>query len=111
MIFGTGGSTGKGALRGAAQAGSQCIGADDSSLDPAAGDCLVASATKHIDRGVALIVADAAAGHWSGGLHSLGLADRAVELGPLQHELLPGQLEALQTIAGQLATGQLTTGS
>ena len=111
VIFGTGGSTGKGALRGAAQAGSKCIGADDSSLDPAASDCLVASATKHLDRGVALIVADSAAGHWRGGLHSLGLADGAVELGPLQHELLPEQLEQLQAIAAKLAAGQLTTGS
>jgi hypothetical protein len=59
VIFGTGGSTGKGALRGAAQAGSSCIGADDPSPDPAVSDCLLASAIKHVDRGVALIVARA----------------------------------------------------
>jgi basic membrane lipoprotein Med (substrate-binding protein (PBP1-ABC) superfamily) len=98
-------------LRGAAQAGSKCIGADDSSLDPAASDCLVASAIKHLDRGVALIVADAAAGQWSGGLHRFGLADAAVELAPAQHQLLPEQMEELRAIAGKLAAGHLTTDS
>src|SRR4029077_4951047 len=66
VIFGIGGSTGKGALRGAAQSGVFCIGAD-AATDPAVSDCLLASAIKHVDRGVALIVADAAAGYWSGG--------------------------------------------
>ena len=111
VIFGTGGSTGKGALRGAAQAGSKCIGADDSPLDPAASDCLVASATKHIDRGVALIVAKAAAGHWASGIDTLGLSEGAVELAPVQHQLFPEQLEELQAIAAKLASGELTTGS
>jgi basic membrane protein A len=111
VIFGAGGSTGKGALRGAAQAGGKCIGADDSSLDPAASDCLVASAIKHVDRGVAVIVADAAAGHWAGGIRTLGLSEGAVELAPVQHQLFPEQLEELQAIAGKLAVGELTTGS
>jgi basic membrane protein A len=111
VIFGTGGSTGKGALRGAAQAGSKCIGADDSSLNPAASDCLVASAIKHVDRGVALIVAKAAAGHWAGGIDTLGLSEGAVELAPVQHQLFPEQLEDLQAIAANLASGELTTGS
>jgi basic membrane protein A len=105
VIFGTGGSTGAGALRGAARAGSKCIGVEDSSLDPAASGCLMASAIKHIDRGVALIVADAAAGRWAGGIHSLGLSEGAVELAPVQHELLPEQLEELQAIAARLAAG------
>jgi basic membrane protein A len=111
VIFGTGGSTGKGALRGAVQAGSKCIGADDSSLDPAASDCLVASAIKHVDRGVALTVAKAAAGHWAGGIDTLGLSEGAVELAPVQHQLFPEQLEDLQAIAANLASGELTTGS
>jgi basic membrane protein A len=111
VIFGTGGSTGTGALRGAARAGSKCIGAEDSSLDPAAGGCLVASAIKHLDRGVALIVADVAAGHWASGIRVLGLSEGAVELAPVQHELLPEQREQLQAIAAKLGAGQLTTGS
>jgi basic membrane protein A and related proteins len=112
VVFGAGGSTGKGALRGAAQAGSMCIGADvDSSADPAIGDCLLASAIKHLDRGVALIVADAVAGHWAGGIRTVGLAEGAVELAPVQHEMVPGQLEELRTIAAELAAGALTTGA
>ena len=112
VIFGTGGSTGKGALRGAAQAGSICIGADQdqlSSSDPAVADCLVASAIKHVDRGVALMVADAAAGRWAGGLRTVGLSEGAVELRPIQDALSPGRLDELQTIAGKLATGVLRT--
>jgi len=110
VIFGIGGSTGKGALRGAAQAGSPCIGPDDSSADPAVSDCLLASTIKHPDRGVALIVADAAAGHWTGGIRSVGLSEGALELAPVQHEVSPGQLEDLQTIGGSLSAGTLQTG-
>jgi basic membrane protein A len=110
VIFGTGGSTGKGALRGAAQAGSSCIGADDPSPDPAVSDCLLASAIKHVDRGVALMVADAAAGRWASGIRAVGLVEGAVELAPVQHELFARQWEALQTIAGKLSAGTLTTG-
>ncbi|MEA2636328.1 MAG: basic rane protein [Chloroflexota bacterium] len=111
VIFGTGGSTGTGALRGAAQAGSSCIGAEDSSRDPAISDCLLASAIKHLDRGVALMVADTAAGHWAGGTRTIGLAEGVVELVPVQYELLAGRLEELRTIAGRLAAGALTTGA
>ena len=113
VIFGAGGSTGKGALRGAARAGSICIGADqdqDLSLDPAVSDCLLASAVKHVDRGVALVVADAAAGRWAGGIRTVGLAEGAVELALVQHEMIPGQLEQLHAIAAELAAGALTTG-
>jgi basic membrane protein A and related proteins len=111
VIFGTGGSTGTGAVRGAAQAGSSCIGAEDSSPDPALSDCLLASTIKHVDRGVALMVADAAAGHWAGVTRTVGLAEGAVELAPVQHELSPGQLQALQTIAARLSAGTLKTGA
>jgi basic membrane protein A and related proteins len=110
VIFGTGGSTGTGALRGAAQAGSRCIGADDLSPDPAI-DCLMASAIKHVDHGVALMVADAASGHWAGGTRTVGLAEGAVELAPVQHDLSAWQLEELQTIAGRLASDALATGA
>jgi basic membrane protein A len=112
VIFGTGGSTGKGALRGAAQAGSMCIGGDmEATSDPTVSDCLLASAVKHLDRGVALIVAVAASGHWSGGVRSLGLSEGAVELAPVQHELFARHLEEIQTIAAKLAAGALTTGA
>jgi basic membrane lipoprotein Med (substrate-binding protein (PBP1-ABC) superfamily) len=112
VIFASGGLTGKGALRGAAQAGSLCIGADiDASADPVISDCLLASGIKHVDRGVALVVADAAAGRWVGGVHAVGLSEGAVELGPVQRELFLGQLDALQTIAAKLAAGTLTTGA
>ena len=110
VIFGTGGSTGNGALRGAAQAGTRCIGAADLSSDPAI-DCLLASAIKHVDHGVTLIVADAAAGQWAGGTRTVGLAEGAVELAPVQYELSAQQLEELRTIAGRLASGALATGA
>jgi basic membrane protein A and related proteins len=110
VIFGIGGSTGKGALRGAAQSGVFCIGADEVT-DPAVSDCLLARAIKHVDRGVALIVADAAAGYWSAGPRSLGLSEAAVELAPVQQQLSAGQLEEIRTIAARLAAGTLTTGA
>ena len=71
----------------------------------------MASAIKHVDHGVALMVADAAAGHWIGGLRTVGLAERAVELAPVEHDLSGSQLEELQTIAGRLASGALATGA
>jgi basic membrane protein A len=112
VIFGTGGSTGKGALRGAAQAGSACIGADlEASTDPAISDCLLASTIKHVDRGVALMVADAASGHWAAGVRSVGLYEAAVELGPGQHALSRDQTDELEAIAARLGAGVLTTGA
>jgi basic membrane protein A len=111
VIFGSGGSTGTGALRGAAQAGGRCIGDGDSATDPAVGDCLLASTIKHVDRGVALMMADAAAGHWAGGTRTLGLAEGAVELGLLPRQLPPEQLDELQAIVAKLAAGALATGA
>ncbi len=113
VIFGTGGTTGQGALLGAAQAGSLCIGGSDADLSPgpAAGACLLTSSMKFIDRGVSTAVVDVVGGHWAGGVRAVGLAEGAVELGPVRRELLPGQLEELQTISGQLAAGVLTTGA
>ena len=113
VLFGTGGTTGQGALLGAAQAGSLCIGdADgDASAGPAASACLLASSMKFIDRGVSTVVADAASGHSAGGVHAVGLAEGAVELGHVTHDLSPAQLEELRAIAGMLAAGGLTTGA
>jgi basic membrane protein A len=110
VIFASGGSTGTGALRGAAQAGSLCIGGEVSD-DSAIGDCLLASAIKHVDRGVALLVADAAAGRWASGTRTVGLAEAAVELGQLAHRVSAEQLDELRTIAGKLAAGELLTGT
>jgi basic membrane protein A and related proteins len=111
VIFGTGGSTGTGALRGAAQAGGRCIGDVDSAPDPAVSDCLLASTIKHVDRGVALTVADAAAGHWAGGTRTVGLAEAAVELALAPNQLLPRQQDELQAIVAKLAAGALSTGA
>jgi basic membrane protein A len=110
VIFGDGGSTGRGAVRGAAQAGSGCIGTEVGD-DPAAADCLLASTIKHVDRGVALLVADAAMGRWAAGPRTVGLAEAAVELGGLGHKVSIAQLDELRTIAGELAAGELSTGA
>jgi len=111
VIFGAGGTTGEGALLGAAQAGGACIGAGSDPSASSAPGCLLASAMKFIDRGVRMTVADAIAGNWRGGPRTLGLAEGAVGLSPLLQPLLPGQLARLATIADLLATGKLTTGS
>ena len=109
VIFGAGGTSGEGALLGAAQSGVVCIGAGiDASGDPG---CLLASSMKFIDRGVRMTVADAIAGQWRGGLRSLGLAEDAIGLSPVRRPLPPGQLEQLQNIAAQLAAGKLATGA
>ena len=108
-IFGAGGTTGQGALLGAAQSGVACINADIvASSDPG---CLLASSMKFIDRGVRITVAGAIAGEWRSGVRSLGLAEGAVGLSPARHPLPPGQLEQLQNIAALLAAGKLTTGA
>ena len=109
VIFGTGGTTGQGALLGAAQSGVDCIGADvDASSEPG---CLLATSVKFVDRGVRMTTADAIAGRWQGGIRPLGLAEDAVGLIPVTRRLLPGQLEQLQTISDLLAAGKLDTGA
>ncbi len=111
VIFGTGGSTGQGTLLGAAQAGVSCIGADgDPSVGAAARSCILANVLQHVDSAVAMTIADAAAGQWAGGVHGVGLAEGAVELGLLR-QVSPGQLERLRTITSLLAAGALTTGA
>jgi basic membrane protein A len=110
VVFGAGGTTGQGALLGAAQSGVACISADVVPLsDPG---CLLATGVKFIDRGVALTVTDAIAGHWRNGDRSLGLAQRAVGLtlagGP---GLTPEIRARLATITDLLAAGSLAPGS
>ena len=109
VIFGAGGTTGEGALLGAAQSGAVCISAGiDASSDPG---CLLASSMKFIDRGVQITVTDTIAGHWRGGLRSLGLAEGAVGLSPVRKPLPPALSEQLQNIADLLAAGKLVTGA
>jgi basic membrane protein A and related proteins len=108
VIFGAGGTTGEGALRGAEQSGIGCIASDVEASDPG---CLLATSVMFIDRGVRMATADAIAGRWQGGLRALGLAEDAVGLSPVARRLLPEQLEQIQTIADLLAAGNLSDGS
>jgi basic membrane protein A and related proteins len=107
VIYGAGGTTGRGALVATTQAGVPCIGAE-------AGDasgCLVTSTVKFIDRGVRATIDDAAAGPWSGGQHAFGLAEMAVGLAPLRRPVGEDAVRRLQTITELLASGNLTTGT
>ena len=70
VIFGAGGNTGNGALlRIAKKKGSYCIGVDDDQWQtlPEARPCLVTSAMKLIDKGIASLVKQADAGTIAGG--------------------------------------------
>ena len=122
VIFGAGGTTGEGALRGAAQSGRACIGvrvdvdADPGSASvpgsasgPGAG-CLLASAATHVAPSVAMTVIDVAGGRWHGGWRALGLADHAVGLS-LYASLPSGVQQQILNIADLLVSGALTTGA
>jgi len=114
VIFGAGGTTGEGALLGAAQADRLCIraqveAAPDAGGEPAAG-CLLASAVTRVERGVAISIADPANGRWRAGLRRLGLADGAVGLNA-HRSLLPQIQERLKNISDLLVSGALTTGA
>jgi basic membrane protein A and related proteins len=113
VIFGAGGTTGQGALLGAAQTGRFCINAQvDAGAgagDPAAG-CLLASVVTHVERGVATTIADAESGRWQAGSRALGLADKAVGLN-FDRSVPPQVEERLKTISDLLVSGALTTGA
>jgi len=110
VIFGAGGTTGQGALRGAAQSGVGCIDAEiAASSDPG---CLLASSMKFIDRGVQMTLADAIAGPWRSGLRSVGLAQGAVGLSLRASPRLTPEIQSrVQTIADLLVSVPLSTGS
>jgi basic membrane lipoprotein Med (substrate-binding protein (PBP1-ABC) superfamily) len=109
VIFGAGGTTGQGALLGAAQSGVACIGADQA-YDPAV-SCWLTSSVKFVDRGVWMTVAEALAGGWRGGLRPLGLSEGAVGLSPLTDPRLTAEVrQRLHVIADLLAAGSLSTG-
>jgi basic membrane protein A len=109
VIFGAGGTTGEGALLGAAQSGVVCISADlAASSDPGCS----ADSTKFTDRGAQLAVADAIAGEWHSGVRSLGLAQRAVGLSlSADPRLTPEIRDRLRAISDLLSTGLPSTGS
>ena len=110
VIFGTGGTTGRGALEGATHSSAFCIneGLAASSEPP----CVIATSVKFVDRGVKMAVADAIAGEWQSGVHSLGVAQRAVGLSlGTAPELTNDIRERILTIADLLAVGSISSGS
>jgi basic membrane protein A and related proteins len=107
VIFGIGGSTGQGALRAAAEAGKGCIGAEPA--DASVSSCLLATASTAIELAVAAAVREAAAGRWSGGTHSLGLAEGMVRL--TTRPSVPAEVvQRLAAIQQQLVSRTLSTG-
>jgi basic membrane protein A and related proteins len=112
VVFGAGGTTGQGALLGAAQSGRLCIGAGvDPATDQPAPTCLLGTTIKWVDAALKDAVLDAAAGRWAGGVRTLGVAEAAVGLSLLADpRLTPEIRQRLQAISDRLATGSLSTG-
>ena len=111
VIFGVGGTTSQGALLGAAQAGRLCIDAEiEASAGTTAPACLIASAVKHVDQGVAITVAGTVRGDWRAGPRALGLAEGGVSLS-LRRTILPRVQQRLGEISDRLRSGALTTGA
>jgi basic membrane protein A len=109
VIFGAGGTTGAGALRGALESGALCINEGlAASSEPA---CAIATSVKFVDRGVKMAVADAIAGEWQRGERSLGLAQSAVGLSPVRWPLSPEHSVQLADLIRLLAAGTLSTGA
>jgi basic membrane protein A and related proteins len=107
VIFTTGDLTGHGALTAAAQAGQSCITVA-LSPDPTAPACLEGTVLLHLDRAVAAITTEAAAGPWQGGEHSVGLADDAIGLSwSATSPPSPEVRHRLQVIANLLATSKI----
>ena len=107
VIFGAGGTTGQGALLAAAQSGVACINEDiAASSGPS---CVIATSVKFVDRGVKMTVADAIAGEWQSGVHSLGIAERAAGLSLGNDPGLTSEVrERVLAIADLLAAGSIS---
>jgi basic membrane protein A len=108
IIFGSGGTTGQGALLGATESGTFCI---NEGLTPSnEPSCVIATAVKFVDRGVKMAVADAIAGQWQSGVHSLGVAQRAVGLTLGNAPELTNDIrERVLTLADLLAAGSISS--
>jgi basic membrane protein A len=108
VIFGTGGTTGQGALLGATQSGALCINEGlAASSEPS---CVIATSVKFVDRAVKMAVADAIAGEWHSGVRSLGVAQRAVGLSLGNAPELTNDIrERVLTLADLLAVGSIAS--
>jgi basic membrane protein A len=108
VIFGTGGTTGQGALLGATQSGALCINEGlAASSEPS---CVIATSVKFVDRAVKMAVADAIAGEWHSGVRSLGVAQRAVGLSLGNAPELTNDIrERVLTLADLLAVGSISS--
>jgi basic membrane protein A len=106
VIFTTGDLTGIGALASAAQAGQSCITVAFSP-DPSAPACLEGTVLLRIDRALAAITTETAAGHWQGGEHRFGLAGDAIELSWSATSPPAEVRHRVQVIADLLAAGKI----
>jgi basic membrane protein A and related proteins len=112
VVFGAGGTTGQGALQGAAEAGRLCIGTEIGATDlqPATA-CMLSNTVKRVDAALKGAVLDAAGKTWAGGVRTLGVAQAAVGLRLLANpRLTPEIRRRLATISELLAAGSLSTG-
>lgn len=117
VIFGGGGTTGSGAILGAAQAGVWAIGVDQDEYlttfkqgRTPGSDKLLSSAMKRVDQAVYRVVQQAVAGQFSGGTVKFDASNGGIGLAPF-HETEASVPDAVKTklreIAADLASGKL----
>ena len=116
VIFGAGGNTGNGALLAALQRNVACIGVDvDQYLSyPEADGCLLTSAEKHLSVAVKTAVADAAQGHFKGGVRTFDATNNGVGAAPYHNfdsKLTSDQKAKIDQIAAGLKDGSIKTGA
>ena len=116
VIFGAGGNTGNGALLAALQRNVACIGVDvDQYLSyPEADGCLLTSAEKHLSVAVKTAVADAAQGHFKGGVRTFDATNNGVGAAPylnFDSKLTSDQKAKIDQIAAGLKDGSIKTGA
>jgi basic membrane protein A len=78
VIFHASGSTGHGVFEGAREGGALAIGVDADQHDEMPG-VVVTSMVKRVDVAVAKIIGDVVAGHFTGGMRQLGLAEEGID--------------------------------